>query len=215
MMNPPCIALMPSADGRFDGATVRGLVQATAARLLSDVYQVCGNSNIQSAREDCAHFWLTRTRYEWAVWIDSDIGWEPEDWTLLWDGDEDAVCSVYPRKSQTRIATVEWGMGFARVSRRLMEHIADMRHEDTGELLAARYGSHGEEHIEYFPQGARVLEYQALAEDLGFWTLARLTGLPIRLETRTRLSHRGLATWRSAPDGQDPLRWTEPPKKPI
>lgn len=208
-MNEPCIALMPSADGRYDGLTMRGVVQVTADRLLNQVYQVCGNSNIQSAREDCAHFWLTKTSYDWAVWIDSDIGFSAEDWELLWSGDDEAVCGTYPRKSQTRIAMVEWGMGFARVSRKLMQHIAEMRYEENGEYLAARYGAYGEERIEYFPQGARVLEHQSLAEDLGFWTLAKMTGLPVRLETRLRLLHRGAACWRTPGPGEHPLTWSK------
>lgn len=205
-MNPPVIFLLPSYDGRYDGLLNRGMAQCQAAGWLNeyDVWVSRGGSNIQRQREDGFHHWLTRTSFDWAVWVDSDTGFTAEDWGYLWDDDgSEAVCATYPAKKQSERRIVEFGFGFCRVSRRLMEEIDDLVHED-GRSTAARYRYGGEEYVEYCPQGARVIEGQWVAEDHGFWVMAKLTGAQIRLETRCRLKHVGQAIWYGGEE--DPLR---------
>lgn len=210
--NPPCLLLLPSYNGQYDGLLERGLNQITAHGWLegSNVWKTNGGSNIQRVREDGFHHWLTQTAYDWAVWIDADIGFTDNDWELLWEDDTvEAVCATYPAKKQSGLRVVEFGFGFCRISRHLMEEIDDLTRED-GTSIALRYryspadGAAPEEYVEYCPQGARVLEGQWVAEDHAFWILAKLTGAPMRIENRCRLIHTGLARWYGGE--ADPLR---------
>ena len=199
----PCIVLIPSMDGRIDLETMKGLMQVAQLGVPFEVSVKVGNSNIQSARDALANDWLQDTAWDEAVWLDTDIGFSFSDWEILWSGSEDAVCCTYPRKSQTISAMVEWGFGFVRTHRRVFEQIADLQTDD-GLEVAARYRAWGRDRIEYFPSGARVVGGQSIAEDVGFWTLAKLADASMRLETRTLLRHRGLATW--SPEWADHLR---------
>jgi hypothetical protein len=185
------IVLLPSADGRYDGLLMRGLSQLVRERRISDVHTEVGCSNVQLAREECAHYFMEKTDREWAVWIDSDIGFSLADWDYLWEGDEDAVCCAYRKKDQHNRLESTWGFGFVRTSRRLLRAMADLSLED-GRPMLPRFRMKGEEYTQYFPQGV-LLDYSWRGEDHGFWIYAKLTCLPVRLERRTRLIHTGTA----------------------
>jgi hypothetical protein len=195
-MVEPCYVLLPSYDGRYEGRLMDGLLQIAVSQpgAIGGWYRHTGCSNPQLAREECIHHFLHRTNYEWAVWIDSDIGFTPRDWNLLWDRDDvEAVCCEYRKKDQVNRIAAPMGFGFCRISRRLLTEMADLMTED-GRPMLPRFRMRGEEYVQYFPQGV-LTDYDWRGEDHGFWLFAKLTGAPIALERRTRLAHVGTAVY--------------------
>lgn len=167
-------------------------------------YDHVGESSISSARDYVAHYFLTRTRCEWLVWIDADITFSREDWAYLMEeqGNELAVCAEYMKKTQDLSPQVaNFGLGFARVHRSVYEQLDDLVTED-GAPRMLRYrsrvqlqGHEGiEEFVEYHPIGVHP-DGSRRNEDHGFWLMVRLAGIEIRKETRTKLGHTGPYTW--------------------
>ena len=195
MIDSDVLVLLPAADGRYDAMLVRGLMQLIAARRVSNIYTHVGCSNVQLAREECAHHFVNRTAHEWALWIDSDIGFTLEDYDLIADAASsvEAVCAAYRKKDQQHRIEAAWGFGFTLTSRRLFQAMADLTVPD-GRPLLPRFRMRGEEWINYFPQGV-LTDYDWRGEDHGFWLHARLTGLPVAIERRTRLVHVGTARY--------------------
>lgn len=193
-MNPDTVVLLPSADGRYDSMMVRGLVQLVAEHRVANVYTHIGCSNIQLAREECVHHFIHKTTHEWALWIDSDIGFTMDDYAILWEDDAaEAACCEYRKKDQENRVAAPWGFGFCRTSRRLLEEMAALSLED-GRPMLPRFRMKGEEYVQYFPQGV-LGDYDWRGEDHGFWTVAKLTGARIAYERRTRLVHVGTARY--------------------
>ena len=194
----------PSYDGTFGSAYTLGLVALAAHREFAMPYLVSYCSNVALARNKCVH-WFLSTEYEHLVFIDADMGYSRTDWQYLMEDDgSEGVCCEYRKKDQVRKIRVQYGLGFARISRRLLEQMALLEREAGGDLLQ-RFRSEGEEWIDYFPQGV-VTGDTWRGEDHGFWLMARLTGLAIRLERRTELMHTGVAHWRyQAADFPDEL----------
>lgn len=154
-----------------------------------------GGSNIGSVRNMIAHEFMTRTSCEWLMMIDDDIGFRTADWDYLWQdqGGELAVCAEYLQKIDGRQIPASWGLGFARVHRRVFELMQDLTTSD-GQPWIRQGIFAGKLLWDYFPQGVTAAgEYRQ--EDHGFWTLVRLTGVPVRFEQRTRLAHSGRSTW--------------------
>lgn len=167
-------------------------------------YDHVGESSISSARDYVAHYFLTRTRCEWLVWIDADITFSRDDWAYLMEqqGGELAVCAEYMKKTQDLSPQVaNFGLGFARVHRSVYEQLDELTTED-GAPRMLRYRSRVElrgqtgieEFVEYHPIGVHP-DGSRRNEDHGFWLMVRLAGLPLRKETRTKLGHTGPYTW--------------------
>jgi len=170
-------------------------------------YDHCGESSVSTARDYVAHYFLTRTRCEWLVWIDSDICFTRHDWRLLMEqqSDELAVCAEYLKKNEDlSLEVANFGLGFARVHRSVFEALDNLTREPDGEPRLLRYranvrGQNGnppglEEFVEYHPIGV-LPDGSRRNEDHGFWLLVALAGIRIRKETRTKLGHTGQFTW--------------------
>lgn len=155
-----------------------------------------GGSNIGSVRNLIAHEFMNRTDAEWLVMIDDDIGFRVTDWDFLFEDQagELAVCAEYLQKIDGQRITATFGLGFARVHRRVFEMIQELTTSDGAPWC--RQGIFAGKLIwDYFPQGVTASgEYRQ--EDHGFWTLVRLTGCGVRMERRTLLAHSGRSTWR-------------------
>lgn len=154
-----------------------------------------GGSNIGSVRALIAHEFLTRTACEWLVMVDDDIGFRLTDWDLLFEdqGGELAVCAEYLQKIDGQQTPARFGLGFARVHRRVFELMQDLTTTD-GQPWVRQGIFAGKLLWDFFPQGVNAAgEYRQ--EDHGFWELVRATGVPVRYETRTKLAHSGRSTW--------------------
>jgi hypothetical protein len=191
----------------FDRSTPghdRGMLDLIADQNIGAQYDHVGESSISSARDYVAHYFLTRTQCDWLVWIDSDITFSRQDWAYLMEqnGDELAVCAEYLKKTQDlSLEVANFGLGFARVHRSVYERLDEMtREEGAPRLLRYRAGvllngaRSMEEMTEYHPIGVHP-DGSRRNEDHGFWLMVRLAGIPIRVETRTRLGHTGNFTW--------------------
>lgn len=200
-MRPKSVFLMlPSGDGRYEGLLMRGVLQVVCAGWNVEIYYYNYCSNIKRVRDDCLHAFMQST-HDWAVFVDDDTGFTLEDWCYLWEGDELAVTATCVKKRQDRVELAQFGLAFCRISRAMLMAIGELELE--GRPRALRYRKGGHEQIEYCPMGAHVVDYSDVAEDHGFWLLAQLTGLPVRLEERCRLVHVGSARWHTGED--DPL----------
>ena len=87
---------MPMMDRRIDIGCVTGLFQVQG--YYEKPFFAIGISNISGARNKIAHIFMEHTEYEWFMMIDSDIVFTPNDWELLWEGDEDVVIAAYAKK---------------------------------------------------------------------------------------------------------------------
>jgi hypothetical protein len=180
------LVAMPTYDWRIDCECVGGLLQCVPFYDRPLFFK--GMSDVALARNELAHVFMEKTRYEWLVMIDSDTTFTVHDWCLLMDGDDDVVCAEYARKIIGE-APVQYGLGFTRVRRRVFERIKDLLTED-GEERAQRFYHKGEMYVNYFPNGVTA-EARVIREDVGFFTLVSLTETRTRIETRTRLGHVG------------------------
>lgn len=154
-----------------------------------------GGSNIQSVRNLLVHEFMTRTTAEWLVMVDDDVGFRVTDWDYLWEdhAGELAVCAEYLQKIDGRKVPASFGLGFARVHRRVFELIQELTTND-GQAWARQGIFAGKLLWDYFPQGVTA-SGELRQEDHAFWELVRLTGVGVRVERRTRLAHSGRSTW--------------------
>lgn len=183
------VLLTPAGDGKLGLGYCMGLTLLLAQRRIDMPLWLGGCSDVGLARNKLLHRAL-QGPWQHFMWIDADIGFSLIDWQYLWEGDEEAVCAEYRKKDQTRKVRVPWGLGFARVSRRLIEAMDALVTEE-GVDVVARFREDGEEWKDYFPAG--VVTGHRRGEDHNFWLFAQLTGLPMRIERRTRLMHTGEA----------------------
>ena len=177
---------IPMIDRRIDIGCVTGLFQVQ--HYYEKPFFTIGISNISGARNKIAHIFMEHTEYEWFMMIDSDIVFNPQDWELLWEGDEDVVIAAYAKKIIGERPT-DCGAGFARVHRSVFQRIKDMLKED-GSELAQRYYENGEMMINYFPTGPNM-DALWLGEDYSFWSMCAMANVKPRFENRTRLRHVG------------------------
>ncbi len=86
-----------------------------------------------------------------------------------------------------------FGLGFARVHRRVFELLTELTTSDgTAWVRQGIYA--GSLLWDFFPQGVNAAgEYRQ--EDHGFWALVHTTGVSVRMERRTHLKHSGRSTW--------------------
>ena len=196
-IDPRTIILsIPCKTGLLDVLCVVGLCNVIGTgRVANQPLIQFGGSNIGSVRNLIAHEFMTRTEAEWLVMIDDDVGFRVTDWDYLFEDQagELAVCGEYMQKIDGQRVPAVFGLGFARVHRRVFELIQDLTTSDGAPWC--RQGIFAGKLIwDYFPQGVTASgEYRQ--EDHGFWTLVRLTGCGVRMERRARLAHSGRSTW--------------------
>lgn len=193
-IDPMSVAICtPSYDGKTVVPYTMGLTLLAAHKRFAMPYMPSYCSNAALARNMCVH-WFLESPYQHLVFIDADMGFSLTDWEYLMEGDEEAALAEYRKKDQVHKVRVLYGLGFARISRRLLEEMAALERDGGGDMLM-RFRMDGEEWIDYFPQGV-VASDTWRGEDHGFWLMARLTGLPIRIERRPELLHTGTAHWK-------------------
>lgn len=186
--DPSTVALcLPIADFKPDIECVTGIMRCMPFFARPIFY--CGCSAVNEARNRIAHKFLHGYEpFEWAVWIDSDIGFSPSDWCALMAGDDPFVLAPYSKKNLEGVR-VETGFGFVKVHRKVFEAIASLTDDDGAERVP-RFFLGGELMVDFFPTGA-TRSSDWLGEDDGFITWARLAGYPPRLEEKCDLTHFG------------------------
>lgn len=188
------VLAMPCKDGRNDVMATRGLCNVIGTgRLANQPLLNFGGSNVGAVRNTIAHEFRERTKAEWLVMLDDDIGFTVEDWDFLFEGPELAVCAEYLQKLDGVKVPARFGCGFCRIHRSVFERMIALT--DSQGVPWLRQGIYaGRLMWDFFPQGINNAgEYRQ--EDHGFWTLVHLTGVSVRVETRTHLQHSGRSTW--------------------
>jgi len=194
----------------------KGMLEIIETPGIGGMYDHVGNSSISTARDIVVHHFLTRTRFEWFVWIDSDIAFSRRDWAYLMEDQagELAVCTEYLRKTQDlSLQVANFGLGFARIHRSVFERLEELNRDDgeprllkyRGQIISPQGERLFEEMVEYHPIGIHP-DGSRRNEDHGFWLMVRLAGIPIRIETRTKLGHSGDFTWWYDKDKMDAAR---------
>lgn len=189
------ILAMPCKDGRNDVMSTRGLCNIIGTgRLANQPMFQFGGSNVGAVRNTIAHEFREKTTAEWLMMLDDDVGFGIEDWDFLFEGTELAVCAEYLQKLDGMRVPARFGLGFCRVHREVFEKLILL--EDEHGVPWVRQGIYaGRLMYDFFPQGITSAgEYRQ--EDHGFWTLVKLAGFDVRIETRTHLLHSGRSTWR-------------------
>jgi hypothetical protein len=190
------ILAMPCKDGRNDVLATVGLCNVIGSgRLANQPLCQYGGSNVGAVRNLIAHEFMTRTQADWLMMLDDDIGFRLTDWDLLWEDQagELAVCSDYLQKLDGQKVAARFGLGFARVHRRVFEMLTELTTHDGQPFV--RQGIYAGTVIwDYFPQGVNSAgEYRQ--EDHGFWALVHAAQVSVRIERRTHLKHSGRSTW--------------------
>lgn len=179
--------LIVSHDRRMDLDTYQGLLECLPYYYAPLFW--AGVSDVALARNHVFNRFVEKfTEFEWAMLIDSDIGFSKSDWELLWEGPEDVVCAEYSKKVIGE-PPAHMGLGFTRVHRSVFERIKELRNEDGSERVPQFYHQ-GELYTSYCSTGANA-EGRWVGEDKTFLFYAALTGATYRIETRTRLRHIG------------------------
>jgi hypothetical protein len=191
-----CLAI-PCKTGLIDVMCMRGVCNVIGTgRLGNQPLFEYGGSNVGAVRNRIADVFLNKTECNWLVMLDDDIGFTHEDWDLLFEdeGGELAVCAEYLQKIDGARIPAVFGLGFARVHRRVFELLTELTTSDGTPWV--RQGIYAGTLLwDFFPQGVNAAgEYRQ--EDHGFWSLVHTAAVSIRMERRTRLQHSGRSTWR-------------------
>lgn len=181
---------IPAGDGRIDVLCVSGLIQGLAyCGGRAQPYFLMGNSDIRSARNQIANYFLDqRKECNQLVWIDTDIAFNLSDFLFLMQGPEDLVIAPYSRKVVGE-APVDFGMGFVRMHRRVLEKMRDWVMPN-GDAALNSYMHKGAMLTDFFVNGPLVGS-RWFGEDGGFFHFCALNDIKPRLETRCRLQHVG------------------------
>ena len=146
---------MPCYGGMVSDKTAKGLFNLgknlRSAGVDHGLLTMANESLVTKARSRMANFFMNNTEYERILFIDADIGFQPENVFNLLRHDKDIVCGAYPMKSiplrynynlseprqeegeLVRIENV--GFGFCLIKRKVFESIQQ------------RYG----EELKYYP----------------------------------------------------------------
>jgi hypothetical protein len=190
-----CLAI-PCKTGLVDVMCMRGVCNVIGTgRLANQPLFKYGGSNVGAVRNSIADVFLNKTECNWLVMLDDDIGFSIEDWDLLFEDQagELAVCAEYLQKLDGAQTPAVFGLGFARVHRRVFELLTALT---TSEGVAwVNQGIYAGSLLwDFFPQGVNAAgEYRQ--EDHGFWSLVHTAQVSIRMERRTHLKHSGRSTW--------------------
>lgn len=180
---------IPTVDFKLDILTVAGLMQVLAwgGGKIQPFFQA-GTSNIRDARNHIAQYFLTKTKHDHCVWIDSDMGFSLADFRYLMEGPEDLVVAPYAKK-KLGAPHNDFGFGFVRTHRRVFESLMEWTTPE-GEPCLQQYMMEGELAWDFFIDGAQR-NLQWLGEDTGFFHLCAVRGIQPRRESRARLVHVG------------------------
>ncbi len=183
------------------------------------VRRVAGYSAIDQGRSQMATDAL-RDGFLETFWIDSDIGFEPDDVDRLRASDYPIICGLYPQKGQRALAChvlpgtpsltfgrggscteiLYAGAGFLLIRREVYSRI---QMECALPVCNERYGR---PLIPWFqPMTRPDGEYEwYLAEDFAFCERARRCGYAVMADTRVRLAHIGVYRYRWEDAGTPP-----------
>ena len=168
------------------------------------------SSLITIGRSKCANFFLNNTEHEYLFFLDSDIGFNPEDVLKLLSHQVDIVSGVYPMKTipirycyntiqpeQRRgdLVKIEGnGMGFVFIHRNVFLNMAQ-NFPDLKYIPSTNDSNHPPTQAEMNHSYHYFMEHKEnnsfMSEDKSFFHRARMLGYDVWLDTSIKLQHIG------------------------
>lgn len=205
---------LPCYGGMVSDKTAKGLFNLGKELRTNGIdhglITLANESLVTKARSRISNFFLNNTNYESVMFIDADIGFEPNDVLKLISHKRDIVCGAYPMKgiplkynyniSQPPVAEDNLikieniGFGFAMIHRRVFETIRENYPElkYTPSLGHSNYPiTEAEYHNSYHFFNEMKKGDSFLPEDFSFFERATDVGFTVWLDTTIKLSHVG------------------------
>jgi hypothetical protein len=231
-MKQSCVILVP-VGSHIEPACEAGLQELERRGYV--VWRTRGYSAIDQGRNQMASDAL-RQGFEETLWIDSDVGFAPDDVETLRRHQLPLCCAIYPKKGKRELAVhvipgtksllfgVGGGLtelkyaatGFLHVRREVYDR---MEQQLKLPVCNRQFGSHV---VPYFqplivedpgphprlpPEERNSVQSWYLGEDFAFCHRARLCGYPIIADTTIRLTHIGSFAYTWEDAGADPRRF--------
>lgn len=220
---PGVLILTPAYDGRLSGGYVDSLMRTLdllrERGISCDWCVLAGCSLLPAARNSLACQFLARPEFDHALWIDSDMEWQPSDVLRLLDHDVEIAAGV----GCTRSAEVDWeyggrarqaaqnpglvevdhvGFGFVLTRRSVFERLAEAYPERRIVAHAGMYGvgvdqAWPSQPHDFFPFG--FLDGAYVSEDVGFCRIWRKIGGRVLIDPSIRLVHLGMHAFEGDP----------------
>lgn len=195
------LVAIPTHDGKIWADCAGGIGHCIAGQRFGNFYFHVQGSCIPHIRNQIAGIFL-RSKFEWLMCIDSDVGFTVKDWDFLWEGEELIATAEYPKKDGSNLP-VTFGMGFVRIHRSVFETLNRLILTEDGAKVCppdavidslhcavGTYYEKGNIDRDYFRVGA-TSDSRYMQEDFGFWSLVHLAGIKPKIEKRTKLKHWG------------------------
>jgi len=205
---------LPCAGGIVSEKTTLGLFNLGKTLVRNNIHHglltLTNSSLITQARSKIANFFINNTEHEYLFFLDSDIGFNPDDVLKLMSHQIPIVSGAYPMKIIPERYCVDVvqpeerhgdllkingnGMGFVLIHRQVFLDIA--RHHPNLKYLPSDYHSdtpHSPEEMNnsfhFFAE--QQSENGFMSEDKSFFYRAQKVGYNIFLDTSIRLNHTG------------------------
>jgi hypothetical protein len=205
---------LPCYGGMVSDKTAKGLFnlgkELRTNQIDHGIITLANESLITKGRSRIANFFINNTQYEYVMFIDADIGFEPQDVLKLLSYQRDIVCGAYPMKSiplqynynisqpplaeDGLIKIDNIGFGFALIHRRVFDKIRE-NYEDLKYTPALGHSSYpiteAEYHNSYHYFNELKKDMAFLPEDFSFFERANSVGFTSWLDTSIKLCHVG------------------------
>jgi hypothetical protein len=206
---------MPCYGGMVSDKTAKGLFnlgkELRSVGVDHGLLTMANESLVTKARSRIANFFMNNTEYEHILFIDADVGFNPDDVFELMISKKDIVCGAYPMKgiplrynynitqpevregNLIRIENI--GFGFVLIHRKVFESISHKYDEELKYYPPRNNSSTPPTEKEfnnsyhYFLEMKKDMTY--LPEDFSFFERAKSVGYQTWLNTNIRLSHVG------------------------
>lgn len=205
---------LPCAGGIVSEKTTLGLFNLGKALVRNNIHHglltLTNSSLITQARSKIANFFINNTEHEYLFFLDSDIGFNPDDVLKLMTHQIPIVSGAYPMKIIPERYCVDViqpeerhgdllkingnGMGFVLIHRQVFLDIA--KHYPNLKYVPSNYHSdtpHSPEEMNnsfhFFAE--QQSENGFMSEDKSFFHRAKQVGYNIFLDTSIRLNHTG------------------------
>ena len=205
---------LPCYGGMVSDKTAKGLFnlgkELRTNQIDHGLITLANDSLITKGLSRIANFFINNTQYEYVMFIDADIGFEPQDVLKLLSYQRDIVCGAYPMKSiplqynynisqpplaeDGLIKIDNIGFGFALIHRRVFDKIRE-NYEDLKYTPALGHSSYpiteAEYHNSYHYFNELKKDMTFLPEDFSFFERASSVGFTSWLDTSIKLCHVG------------------------
>jgi hypothetical protein len=206
---------MPCYGGMVSDKTTRGLFnlgkELRSLEIDHGLLTIANESLVTKARSRISNFYMNSTEYEKILFIDSDIGFTPDDAFKLIMSDKDIICGAYPMKGiplrynynvsspevrEGDLVQIEnIGFGFCCIKRQIFQDIQKNYGEELKYYPALNNSSCPPTEKEYNNSYHYFLEFKKgmhfLPEDFSFFERASNVGYKSWLDTSIRLCHVG------------------------